>query len=153
MPLIPRSFGSLCVCLEEESKESRAARLPRKCSPKKTAADPQAVKRVRVEQECIKAACMVSLLYDIAGRSEDAFNLTWERIEYSKDGGGCAHLVKGKTTSREVIFSPKTEQLLREHASSSAPDGPVFDFNSANAMIKWLDRFVKRITLPAENKI
>ena len=53
----------------------------------------------------------MSLLYDIAGRSEDAFNLTWERVEYSKDGGGCAHLVKGKTTSREVIFSPKTEQL------------------------------------------
>ena len=33
---------------------------------------------------------MVSLLYDIAGRSEDAFHLTWDRIKYNEAGGGYA---------------------------------------------------------------
>ena len=96
---------------------------------------------------------MVSLLYDIAGRSEDAFHLSWDRIKYSEAGGGYAELIKGKSSSRRVIFSPLTEELLREHAGAGSCTGPVFAFNSANSLRHWLDRFVKKITLPKENKI
>ena len=33
----------------------------------------------------LKAACIVSYLYDVAGRSEDALHITWENITF-KDG-------------------------------------------------------------------
>ena len=74
------SFVCLYPSTEEKSKHVSASRPARKCAPKKEAVDPQSAKWARVEQDCIKAACLVSLLYDIAGRSEDAFHLTWERI-------------------------------------------------------------------------
>ena len=96
---------------------------------------------------------MVSLLYDIAGRSEDAFHLSWDRIKYSEAGGGYAELIKGKSSSRRVIFSPLTEELLREHAGPGSCSGLLFAFNSVNSMRVWLDRFVKKITLPKHNKI
>ena len=96
---------------------------------------------------------MTSLLYDIAGRSEDAFNLTWEKIETCNGGGGFAKLIKGKTTARQVIFSPRTEKLLQEHLGENMRTGRVFNFNSPNSMIKWLDRFVKQVTLSPNNKI
>ena len=60
--------------------------------PKKPAAGPITARQSQVQRNSIKAACMTSLLYDIAGRSEDAFNLTWERIEFIEGGGGYAHL-------------------------------------------------------------
>ena len=96
---------------------------------------------------------MTSLLYDIAGRSEDAFNLTWENIEICKGGGGFTTLVKGKTTERQVIFSPRTQKLLQEHLGENMRTDRVFNFNSPNSMIKWLDRFVKQVTLSPNNKI
>ena len=96
---------------------------------------------------------MTSLLYDIAGRSEDAFNLTWNRIDFDENGGGFARLVKGKTTARRVTFSPRTEKLLKEHRGASQPTDPVFNFNSVNSMIKWLERFIKQVTLPPGNNI
>ena len=95
----------------------------------------------------------MSFLYDVAGRSEDAFHLSWERITYSKGGGGRAILVKGKTTARTAVFSPRTQALLLEHGGRGAPAGRLFDFNSANSMIKWLERVVKRVTLPPRNEI
>ena len=55
---------------------------------------------------------MVSLLYDVAGRSEDAFSLTWERIKFDPRGGGRADLKPGKTRKRDTIFSPLTQELL-----------------------------------------
>ena len=143
----------MCVRLGEESKDPLPSRPARECAPKKPAADPLAAKQAQVQRDCIKAACLVSLLYDVAGRSEDAFHLSWERVTYSKGGGGHARLVKGKTTARTAVFSPRTEALLREHGGPGAPAGPLFDFNSANAMIKWLDRAVKRVRLPPGNKI
>lgn len=96
---------------------------------------------------------MTSLLYDIAGRSEDAFNLTWERIEYSEQGGGYASLAKGKTSFRKVTFSPRTEELLRELGGPGSPTGPLFAFASANSMAKWLGRRIKKIALPEGNTI
>ena len=70
---------------------------------------------------------MVSLLYDVAGRSEDAFKLTWELVDFDKRGGGRAHLKPGKTGfKRETIFSPLTQNLLLEHRGPSPKQGPLF---------------------------
>jgi len=41
-------------------------------------------------------------------------------------GGGFQKLKKGKTDKRKAIFSPRTEQLLREHKKFSPDEGRVF---------------------------
>ena len=49
---------------------------------------------------------MVSFLYDVAGRSKDAWSQTWERITIV-EGGGLAKLTPGKADAgRENVFSP-----------------------------------------------
>ena len=50
----------------------------------------------------------------MAGRIEDAFSLTWEKVEFRSGGGGFAYLEKGKTEGRRTVFSPRTANLLEE---------------------------------------
>ena len=69
---------------------------------------------------------MVSVLYDAGGRSQDAFSLTWDSIEFQALGGGFQKLKKGKTDKRKAIFSPRTEQLLLEHKKFSPATEKVF---------------------------
>ena len=47
----------------------------------------------------LSTACTVSFLYDVAGRAEDAFHLTWEKIKIIEDRA-IVDLVPGKTASK-----------------------------------------------------
>ena len=94
------------------------------------------------------------MIYDAAGRSEDAFSLTWDSFEFQSRGGGIQKLEKGKTVKRRAIFSPRTEKLLEEHKKSTFCLNKVFpQHNSVHAMRNWLNDQIKRITLSKESAI
>ena len=106
---------------------------------------------------------MVSFLYDVAGRSEDAWSQTWERITIV-EGGGLAKLTPGKTDAdRENVLSPLSMELLEELGKNVTREGKVFKsyyskhagkpFNSANTLRKWLEKKIKKVELPAGNSI
>ena len=106
---------------------------------------------------------MVSFLYDVAGRSEDAWSQTWERITIV-EGGGLAKLKPGKTNAvRENVLSPLSMELLHELGKNGKREGKVFKsyyakhaekpFNSANSLQKWLEKKIKKVKLPAGNSI
>ena len=94
------------------------------------------------------------MIYDAAGRSQDAFSLTWDSIEFRSRGGGIQKLKKGKTGKRPAIFSPRTEKLLEEHKKSTSDSNKVFpQFDVLHTMRTWLNEQIKRITLPKESAI
>ena len=53
----------------------------------------------RKSQLWLSTACAVSFLYDVAGRAEDAFHLTWEKIKVIEDRA-IVDLVPGKTATK-----------------------------------------------------
>jgi hypothetical protein len=40
-------------------------------------------------------------LYEAAARAEDAASLTWDKIQFNKDGTGYAGVIAGKTSGRK----------------------------------------------------
>ena len=52
----------------------------------------------------LNAACIISYLYDVAGRSEDAHNITWERVQF-KEGYAEVRIPSGKTSSRRGVLT------------------------------------------------
>lgn len=94
------------------------------------------------------------MLYDAAGRSQDAFSLTWDSFEFRSRGGGIQKLKKGKTEKRPAIFSPRTEKLLEEQKKFTSYSNRVFpQFNLEQTMRNWLNEQIKRITLSEESAI
>ena len=62
----------------------------------------------------LEAACIVSFLYDVAGRSEDAFYLTWDRIKVNEERA-IVDLAQGKTNSkRQLPLTKRTVDLLTQ---------------------------------------
>ena len=103
------------------------------------------------KREWIEAACLVSFLYDVSGRSEDAFHLTWDKIE-QRGAQGVAELEPGKTsTKRTNPLTSRTMDLLKELGSEENKTGKVFKFTSPHYLRVYLKRKISTIKLPAEN--
>jgi len=98
----------------------------------------------------------VSFLYDVAGRSEDAFFIKWKSITNIPGGKGKAWLKPGKTSKvRTNPLSPLTMDLLKKFKSENTrnQDENLFDFKSADSLAKNLDRKIKSLKLPVESSI
>ena len=98
---------------------------------------------------------MISFLYDVAGRSEDAVFLTWERIEEQSVGGAVVKMAMGKTSKlRNNVITPMTMNLINELKLLTGNSvGEVFRFKSAANLRKWLHRLIVKLTLPKESSI
>ena len=86
----------------------------------------------------------------MAGRAEDAYYISWDRIKKHENGMVTAFLQSGKSSSkRTCTLSPRTVKLLDQlEAGKNDATDKIFGFNSAKALVKALERKVNKIELP-----
>ena len=101
------------------------------------------------------AACIVSFLYDVAGRAEDAYYITWGRISKNDAGKYTAFLVSGKSNSSRICALSERTVTLLDRLNDGNKDGneKIFGFNSATALVMFLGRKVNSLELPETNSI
>ena len=126
--------------------------MPRKSKSKKKE---KPSKHETIKRDWINAACIISFLYDVAGRAEDAYYISWDRIKRHENGMVTAFLQSGKSpSSRTCTLSPRTVKLLDQlDAGKKNLTDKIFGFNSAKSLVMNLDRKVNKLELPEGSAI
>ena len=95
-------------------------------------------------------SALLHVLYDMAGRAEDALHLCWENIEDLGQDGGEVYIPPGKAAEGYQDLTQQTMRLLKRLNVSSRAEGAVFSQwqaskNPSNSMRAYLKDNVKRI--------
>lgn len=102
-------------------------------------------KKKLMRREWLEAACIVSYLYDIAGRSEDAHHLRWENITERGDQG-LVRIASGKTSAKRTgALTVRTMTLLSKLRSEEKKDGKVFRFDTVANLRVNTERKIKTV--------